>query len=201
MIGVAYRAALTATYSCINCLRSLPAPLALNQWAFGGDWAVKDEHAGADRPGATLGFRFHARDLHIVLGAAVDGKPPGDNHGVDTDAQGNGSIAGQRLYQLVRQHGPVADHLFESSSSTRARRRSHSRWGEGAGFNMGGRAARRYSRRLIWATFAAERSKTDRQQGVASGLDRAPESKVVTRQFAVGHLAVGGGERLGKIRA
>ncbi len=103
---------------------ALPPSLALNQWAFGGTWTVRDEHAEAGRAGAKLAFRFHARDLHLVLGPSAEGKPvrfrvlvdgkaPGDDRGVDIDAQGNGTIDAQRLYQLVRQHGPVADHLFE----------------------------------------------------------------------------------------
>ncbi len=68
-------------------------------------------------------FRFHDRDLHLVLGSASDGKPvrfrvtidgqaPGENHGVDTDAQGNGVVTDHRLYQLVRQKGPITDHVF-----------------------------------------------------------------------------------------
>ncbi len=66
-------------------------------------------------------FRFHARDLHLVLGpgpapvrfrVTIDGKPPGAAHGVDTDAAGNGTVASQRLYQLIRQSGDIADHTF-----------------------------------------------------------------------------------------
>lgn len=74
-------------------------------------------------PGGKIAFRFHARDLHLVLGAGADGKPvrfrvtvdgqaPGENHGVDTDAQGNGIVTDHRLYQLVRQKGRIADHTF-----------------------------------------------------------------------------------------
>ena len=69
-------------------------------------------------------YRFHARDLHLVLGPAADGKPvrfrvlidgkaPGADHGVDVDDQGNGVVAEQRLYQLIRQRKPVADRDFE----------------------------------------------------------------------------------------
>ena len=68
-------------------------------------------------------FRFHARDLHLVLGPAggktpvhfrvtLDGKPPGDAHGMDTDAHGNGMVTTQRLYQLIRQSGAIADRTF-----------------------------------------------------------------------------------------
>jgi hypothetical protein len=57
-------------------------------------------------------YRFHARDLHLVLGPSADGKAPGADHGVDTDADGNGTVTGQRLYQLIRQTGPVQDRTF-----------------------------------------------------------------------------------------
>jgi hypothetical protein len=69
-------------------------------------------------------YRFHARDVHLVLGSAapggsvrfrvrIDGKAPGEDHGVDTDAQGNGAIGDHRLYQLIRQKGAIEDHTFE----------------------------------------------------------------------------------------
>ena len=69
-------------------------------------------------------FRFHARDLHLVLGPGKDGKPvrfkvkldgtaPGDDHGSDTDANGAGTVQGNRLYQLIRQKGTVEDRTFE----------------------------------------------------------------------------------------
>ena len=101
-----------------------PASLDLNQWALTGDWTVDKERAVLDQPNGGIAFQFHARDLHLVLGPASDGKPvhfrvringkpPGEDHGVDTDAQGNGTIDGQRLYQLVRQQGRVADRQFE----------------------------------------------------------------------------------------
>ncbi|MET1028635.1 MAG: cytochrome c biogenesis protein DipZ, partial [Dongiaceae bacterium] len=69
-------------------------------------------------------YRFHARDLHLVLGPGADGKPvrfrvtidgaaPGNSHGTDIDADGQGVVTGQRLYQLVRQSGTIADHTFQ----------------------------------------------------------------------------------------
>jgi cytochrome c biogenesis protein CcdA/thiol-disulfide isomerase/thioredoxin len=96
----------------------------LNQWSLTGDWTVSGEHAGLNRPDGSIVTRFHARDLHLVLGPGMDGKPvrfrvtvdgkaPGDSHGTDTDADGQGIVTGQRLYQLVRQDGPVADRTFE----------------------------------------------------------------------------------------
>ncbi|MDB5973819.1 MAG: ahpC/TSA family protein [Nevskia sp.] len=100
-----------------------PKTLGLNRWSLGGNWTVHDEKAVSGAASARIVYRFHARDLHLVLGAA-DGKPvrfrvlldgvaPGGNHGVDTDAQGNGTVTGQRLYQLIRQSGRISDRTFE----------------------------------------------------------------------------------------
>ena len=99
-------------------------PLKLNQWALTGDWNVDREHALANQANGRIAYRFHARDLHLVLGPAadgkpvrfrvlIDGKPPLADHGMDVDAQGNGSISEQRLYQLIRQQAPIQDRLFE----------------------------------------------------------------------------------------
>lgn len=96
----------------------------LNQWGLTGNWTVGDEMAVSNTGDGGIFYTFHARDLHLVLGPGADGKPvrfqvtidgkaPGESHGTDTDAEGNGTITGQRLYQLVRQHGPVADHTFQ----------------------------------------------------------------------------------------
>jgi cytochrome c biogenesis protein CcdA/thiol-disulfide isomerase/thioredoxin len=98
--------------------------LALNHWALGGEWTVNDESASLNKENGTISYRFHARDLHLVLGpklagspvrfrVLIDGKPPLNDHGADVDAQGNGKITGQRLYQLVRQTQPVADRDFQ----------------------------------------------------------------------------------------
>jgi cytochrome c biogenesis protein CcdA/thiol-disulfide isomerase/thioredoxin len=100
------------------------APLTLNQWSLKGDWTIGGENAALNASGGRIVYRFHARDLHLVLGPAADGKPirfrvtidgqaPGANHGADTDADGNGTIDGQRLYQLVRQSADIADRTFE----------------------------------------------------------------------------------------
>jgi len=96
---------------------------ALNQWGLTGDWTVAGDNATLDKQGGSIVFRFHARDLHLVLGPApdgepirfqvtIDGAPPGNSHGVDIDAQGQGVVTGQRLYQLIRQDGTIADHTF-----------------------------------------------------------------------------------------
>jgi cytochrome c biogenesis protein CcdA/thiol-disulfide isomerase/thioredoxin len=101
-----------------------PARLTVNQWGLVGTWDVSGEHAAlVTAPGKVM-FRFHARDLHLVLGPGkngkpvrfrikVDGTPPGDDHGVDTDAAGEGVVKEYRLYQLVRQKGAVEDRTFE----------------------------------------------------------------------------------------
>jgi len=98
--------------------------LKLNDWSLAGTWTVAPEHAALDAVGGAIRYRFHARDLHLVLGPGTDGKPvrfkvtidgasPGADHGVDTDVNGEGTVTGQRLYQLVRQQGAVRDRTFE----------------------------------------------------------------------------------------
>jgi thiol-disulfide isomerase/thioredoxin len=102
----------------------VPARLHLNEWALSGDWTVKSETATLNKPNGRIAYRFHARDLHLVMGPAergtpmtfrvlIDGLPPGVAHGVDIDDQGNGIATEQRLYQLLRQPGPVTDRQFE----------------------------------------------------------------------------------------
>src|SRR5580704_13944346 len=102
-----------------------PQPrLSLNQWALGGAWNVGAESADLQSAPGKIVFRFHARDLHLVLGPAktgkpirfvvkLDGTPPGEDHGADTDAAGTGVVQGNRLYQLIRQKGAVEDRTFE----------------------------------------------------------------------------------------
>jgi hypothetical protein len=98
--------------------------LRLNQWSLSGEWNVEDEWAEVTAAGGSLGYRFEARDLNLVLtppesGAAVrftvtvDGGPPGPAHGDDVDEQGNGLVDEPRLYQLVRQPGAVTERTFE----------------------------------------------------------------------------------------
>jgi cytochrome c biogenesis protein CcdA/thiol-disulfide isomerase/thioredoxin len=100
-----------------------PAELKLNQWALAGKWKDEEQVATALSAGDSLSFRFHARDLHLVLGPSAEGKPvrfrvtidgkaPGADHGVDIDADGYGVITGDRLYQLVRQQSSVRDRTF-----------------------------------------------------------------------------------------
>lgn len=100
-----------------------PANLTLNDWSLGGQWAVGAERATASAPASRIVYRFHARDLHLVLGPNADGKPvrfkvlidgraPGDAHGVDVAPDGSGRVTEQRLYQLVRQTDEVKDRTF-----------------------------------------------------------------------------------------
>lgn len=101
-----------------------PARLSLNQWALSGDWTVRSDAAALNKPSGRIAYRFHARDLHLVMGPAVrgspvkfrvliDGKAPGAAHGVDVDEQGYGTVTEQRMYTLIRQPGPISDRHFE----------------------------------------------------------------------------------------
>jgi cytochrome c biogenesis protein CcdA/thiol-disulfide isomerase/thioredoxin len=101
---------------------STPAALKLNQWALAGMWKDDDQFATSRAAGDSISYRFHARDLHLVLGpdedkpirfrVTLDGQAPGANHGVDTDAEGYGVVTGDRLYQLIRQQGSIHDRTF-----------------------------------------------------------------------------------------
>ena len=105
-------------------LYQAPSDLKLNQWAFAGNWNDAGQIATALTTSASIAYRFHARDLHLVLGPSkdgkpirfritLDGKPPGADHGIDTDADGYGTVTEDRLYQLIRQHGSIRDHTFQ----------------------------------------------------------------------------------------
>ena len=103
---------------------TVPQHLELNQWGLAGNWTDQAQVATLNSlPGAIV-FRFHARDVHLVLGPTkegkpirfrvkIDGKAPEENHGVDTDARGNGTVVEHRLYQLIRQKNSTDDHTFE----------------------------------------------------------------------------------------
>jgi len=103
---------------------SVPAKLSLNQWGLSGSWNVNAESAVLQTVPGKIVFRFHSRDLHFVLAPAKDGKPirfvvkldgvaPGENHGSDIAADGSGEIRAPRLYQMIRQKGPIVDRTFE----------------------------------------------------------------------------------------
>ncbi|RQU30085.1 cytochrome c biogenesis protein DipZ [Burkholderia cenocepacia] len=100
-----------------------PAGPDLNGWGLAGTWNVGAERASLAAPDGRIVYRFHARDLHLVLGPGTSGRPvrfrvtldgaaPGAAHGTDVDAQGYGTVTSQRLYQLVRQTGTIADRTF-----------------------------------------------------------------------------------------
>jgi cytochrome c biogenesis protein CcdA/thiol-disulfide isomerase/thioredoxin len=95
----------------------------LNDWGLSGDWTVGGQSATLNKTDGALSFRFHARDLHLVLGPSADGKPvrfrvtidglsPGESHGADVNSDGEGVVTDHRLYQLVRESGPIVDHTF-----------------------------------------------------------------------------------------
>ena len=99
-------------------------PLRLNQWALGGTWTVARPAAASNDPGARIAFRFHARDLNLVMGpvtpgssirfrVSLDGQPATEARGSDVDAAGAGTVREQRTYQLIRQRGAIADRTFE----------------------------------------------------------------------------------------
>jgi thiol-disulfide isomerase/thioredoxin len=103
---------------------SFPSHLRLNEWALAGHWRMNPDSATSEAAHGKVAFRFHARDLHIVMGprsvgagipfrVTIDGKPPGAAHGVDVDAEGRGQLDGQRMYQLIRQSVPIVDRHFE----------------------------------------------------------------------------------------
>jgi hypothetical protein len=110
----------------LNRPRAYAAPkrLALNQWALAGEWTMGKQATVLGRPNGRIAYRFHARDLHLVMGpprpgasvryrVSIDGQPPGPAHGVDVDDRGNGTVVEPRLYQLIRQSNPIDDRQFE----------------------------------------------------------------------------------------
>ncbi len=105
-------------------LYTAPAELRLNHWALSGDWTIGEQAATLNAAGGQIAYRFHARDLNLVMGPAapgtavrfrvlIDGQAPGAAHGADADEQGSGTLAEQRLHQLIRQPGPITDRTFE----------------------------------------------------------------------------------------
>jgi hypothetical protein len=113
------------TYLGVGAPRELAVEaLRLNDWTLSGDWNVAHQAAMLIGAEGRIAYRFHARDLHLVMGPAergtsipfrvrVDGEAPDDAHGVDVDDDGSGKVTQQRLYQLVRQRGPVRERTFE----------------------------------------------------------------------------------------
>jgi hypothetical protein len=101
-----------------------PSTLGLNKWAVQGEWTIRAESASLVRPGGRILYRFHARELNLIMGAAkdgsrvrfrvrIDGAPPAAARGLDVDEQGTGITSEPRMYQLIRQSGPILDRTFE----------------------------------------------------------------------------------------
>jgi thiol-disulfide isomerase/thioredoxin len=102
----------------------VPDALRLNQWALSGDWTIQSGASVLNGADGGIAFRFHARDVHLVMGpperdtsvpfnVLVDGQPPGAAHGLDVDEQGRGTLAQHRLYQLIREPGSIADRTLQ----------------------------------------------------------------------------------------
>jgi thiol-disulfide isomerase/thioredoxin len=102
----------------------IPTELRLNNWALSGNWTTEQVATRLNTATGQLAYRFHARDVNLVMGPAtsgtsvrfhvlLDGQPPGAAHGTDLDSRGNGTVVEQRLYQLIRQDGPVTEQTFE----------------------------------------------------------------------------------------
>jgi thiol-disulfide isomerase/thioredoxin len=103
---------------------TIPGQLRLNHWALAGEWTIEAHAAVLHRANGRIVYRFHARDLHLVMGPSsrgthiafhvrIDGHAPGAAHGFDVDEQGNGTLTAQRMYQLIRQPEPITDRQFE----------------------------------------------------------------------------------------
>jgi thiol-disulfide isomerase/thioredoxin len=100
-----------------------PESLRLNTWALAGNWTIEGRASVLNEAGGRIAFRFHARDVHLVLrsraGTAVpfrvlvDGEAPGAARGLDVDEEGRGTLVEPRLYQLVREPGSITDRTFE----------------------------------------------------------------------------------------
>jgi hypothetical protein len=101
-----------------------PKRMELNRWALTGEWTMTKQAILLNKAGGRVVCRFHARDVHLVMGpqrpdtairfrVSVDGQPPGPGHGLDVDDSGSGTAREQRLYQLIRQPQPIVDRTFE----------------------------------------------------------------------------------------
>jgi thiol-disulfide isomerase/thioredoxin len=108
--------------------RGAPATdLRLNDWALSGAWKTGAENVVLEEAGGSVAFRFHARDVHLVMSpgardpipfrVTLDGEAPDASHGVDIDADGNGLLRDGRMYQLVRQHNAVRERAVEITFS------------------------------------------------------------------------------------
>jgi thiol-disulfide isomerase/thioredoxin len=105
-------------------LYAVPTYLQLNQWALLGEWTIGKEKISLNGKQGKIIYRFRARDVNLIMGLAksrsslkfrvlIDGKPPGAARGLDIDSNGNGTVTEPRMYQLIRQQGPIVDHEFK----------------------------------------------------------------------------------------
>jgi thioredoxin family protein len=103
---------------------ALPSTLSLNHWAVAGDWTAQKDRIALNEPNGRIAYRFHGRDLHLVMGPPMgarpvryrvflDGQPATAAHGIDVDEHGNGTATEQRMHQLIRQPKPIVDRTFE----------------------------------------------------------------------------------------
>jgi hypothetical protein len=103
---------------------SAPAQLPLNHWGLSGNWTVRSDAAALGSSAGRVAYQFHARDVNLVMGPAekgtsirfqvlLDGESAGAAHGVDVNSDGHGTLAQQRMYQLIRQSKPIRDRRFE----------------------------------------------------------------------------------------
>jgi thiol-disulfide isomerase/thioredoxin len=103
---------------------SAPPGLKINHWALSGNWTMQQGAITINQPNGRIAYKFHARDLHLVMGPGahgnpvrfrvfIDGQQAATSHGSDVDAQGNGTVSQPRMYQLIRQSSPIVDRQFE----------------------------------------------------------------------------------------
>ena len=102
----------------------LPEQLRLNQWALAGQWTMRPGRVDLDEAGGRIAFRFHARDVNLIVGSlepdapvgfrvTVDGAEPGSSHGIECDERGTGTVGIPRMYQLIRVADDVKERTFE----------------------------------------------------------------------------------------
>jgi hypothetical protein len=82
---------------------SAPAKPSLNHWGLNGSWNLNAEGAVLQAVPGKIVFRFHSRDLHLVLAPAKDVKP---------------------VRFVVRLDGAAPDHLRSAPAWTASPKRS-----------------------------------------------------------------------------
>jgi hypothetical protein len=98
--------------------------LRLNEWTLAGDWSHHTDAVVLNKADGRIRYRFHARDVNLIMSppekntavrfrVLLDGKPPGNAHGGDINADGYGTAHEQGTYQLIRQPKPIVERTFE----------------------------------------------------------------------------------------